>query len=206
MNVVYLLELRTANSTYEEKLESNSTTDQTMFSLSWDIEELKRICSESRKIYNDLTECVNSCTHKLFHESNVPRKLTQIRQRMRDVTKRIVHFKREPTTHIFVLMICSDARDKKPYALPVQWFPYAGLKEVDLRRIISELCKKMVLLGMKVSGILLYYMYLFHLMTQGSVVMENLTTYVVEDIHAHCQYCRFVPTCVSSIARCPNGN
>ena len=52
-------------------------------------------------------------------------------------------------------MISSDAQDKKPYALPVQWFPYAGLKEVDLRRVISELCKEMVSLGMKVSGTLL---------------------------------------------------
>jgi len=206
MNAVYLLELRTAKCTYEEKLKSNSTTDQTMFSLSWDIEELKNICSEFRKIYNDLTECVNSCKHELFHESNVPRKLTQIRQRMHDATKRILHFKREPATHIFVLMISSDARDKKPYALPIQRFSYAGINEADLRRIISELCKKMVSLGMKVSGILLYYISLFYLMAQSSAVMENLTTYVVEDIHAHCQYCRFIPTCVSSIARCLNAN
>jgi len=82
MNAVCLLELQTANSTYEENLKSNSTTDQTMFSLPWDIEELKSVCSELRKIYNDLTECVNtcSCTHELFHESNVPRKLTQLDQ------------------------------------------------------------------------------------------------------------------------------
>ena len=149
---MYTLELRTANSNYEEKLKSNSTTDQTKFSLSWDIEELKDISKECRKMYSDLTECSNACTSELFQQSNVPRKLAQIRERLCELTKRIVHFKREPATHIFVLMISSDARDKKPYALPVQWFPYTGLKESDIRRIVSELCKKMISLGMKVSG------------------------------------------------------
>ena len=49
-----------------------------------------------------------------------------------DLRIRITHFKRIPATHIFVLMISSDTRDKKPYALPVQWFPYAGLKKTGL--------------------------------------------------------------------------
>ena len=66
--------------------------------------------------------------------------------------KRIVHFRRVPATHIFVLMISSDARDKKPYAVPVQWIPYAGLKEEDIRKLVSNLCQKMVSLGMRISG------------------------------------------------------
>ena len=44
-----------------------------------------------------------------------------------------------PTTHIFVLMISSGLRDKKPYAVSIQFFPYAGLKEVDMRRIVTQL-------------------------------------------------------------------
>ena len=149
---MYTLELRTANNSYEEKLKTSGTNDQTKFSLSWDIEELKDISKECRKMYSDLTECINTCTSELFHQSNVPRKLAQIREKLCELTKRIVHFKREPATHIFVVMISSDVRDKKPYALPVQWFPYAGLKEFDIRRLVSELCKKMISLGMKVSG------------------------------------------------------
>ena len=57
-----------------------------------------------------------------------------------------------PATHIFVLIISSELRDKQPYAVPVQFFPYAGLKEVDMRRIITQLVKEMVRNGMKVAG------------------------------------------------------
>ena len=45
-----------------------------------------------------------------------------------------------------------DVRDRKPYALHIQCLPYAGLKEKDVRRLVSNLCKEMVSLGMKVSG------------------------------------------------------
>lgn len=49
-------------------------------------------------------------------------------------------------------MLSSDLRDQKPYALPVQCLPYAGLKEIDIRRLITDLCKAMISHGMKVSG------------------------------------------------------
>lgn len=65
----------------------------------------------------------------------------------------MTHFKRTPATHIFVLMISFELRDKKPYALPVQCLPYAGLKAVDIRRLVSALCRKIMSYGMKISGI-----------------------------------------------------
>ena len=49
-------------------------------------------------------------------------------------------------------MVSSESRNKKPYSLPVQCIPYAGLKEVELHRLIIDLCKEMTSLGMNVSG------------------------------------------------------
>ena len=76
--------------------------------------------------------------------------------------KGVFRFKRTPATHIFVLIISSELRDKKPYAVPIQFFPYAGLKEVDMRRIVTQLVKEMVRNGMQVAGKFVYlnmYMY-----------------------------------------------
>jgi len=123
-----------------------------MFSLSWDIEELKRIDIECCKLYSEVTECINGCTLEIFQSCNVPRRLVQIRQKLFDLNKRIVHFRRIPATYIFVLMISSGSRDKKPYAVSVQWIPYAGLKEKDIRRLISNLCQEVVSLAMQISG------------------------------------------------------
>lgn len=83
---------------------------------------------------------------------NLARKLGSIRAQMRDVVKGLYHFKHTPATHVFVFMISSALRDKKPYALPVQCLPYAGLKESDMRRMVSALAQEMHNQGMKVAG------------------------------------------------------
>lgn len=148
-----LPELQSANNLYEQKLAAGNSSDQAMFSISWDIEELKSISAQCRKIHHELTYCINACTHDLFEQRNIPRKMTEIRSTMCKVIKRISHFRRTPATHVFILMISCDLRDKKPYALPVQCLPYAGLKEMELRTIVSNLCKEMTSMQMKVSGI-----------------------------------------------------
>ena len=53
---------------------------------------------------------------------------------------------------MFVFMISSVLRNQKPYALPVQCIPYAGLRETDIRRLVSALVREMVGRGMKVAG------------------------------------------------------
>ena len=123
-----------------------------MFNLSWDVEELKSINEDCRKLNNELGSCINFCTGKLFHSRNVPNKLTNIRTKLCEIVKRTAHFRRNLATHVFVLMVSSETREKKPYSLPVQCLPYAGLKEAELRRLISDLCKEITSLGLKVSG------------------------------------------------------
>jgi len=141
------------NKEYEDKLKSGSSGDQTMFSLSWDIEELKALSNQGRSIHHDLLVCIDCCNAEQFDQLNVPRKLTTVRRQLLDFVKRTVHFQRTPATHIFVFMLSSNIRDRKPYALPVQCVPYAGLKEVHIRRLITNLCESMNSYGMKVAGI-----------------------------------------------------
>ena len=71
--------------------------------------------------------------------------------------KRVTKYKRVAATHILVLMISPEQRTSKPYALPVQCIAYKSLKDSEVRKIANELVKEMSLRGMKVAGILLYY-------------------------------------------------
>ena len=103
-------------------------------------------------MHQELTCCVNACDHGLFQEQNIPRKLTKIRSTLCELIRLMAHFRRNPATHIFVLMISCDVRDKKPYALPVQCLLYASLKEIEVRRLVFSLSKEVVTLGIKVSG------------------------------------------------------
>ena len=155
MFIIFLTELKIANKAYEDKLQSGST-EQKMFSLIWEIEELKSINSEGQRIHEDLMTCTKFCTLILFQQNNVAGKLTSIWQKLLQFTKRITYFKRIAATHVFVFMISPEMRDRKPYAVPVQCLPYNGLKEKDIRTLVSALCRKMVSYNMKVSGTFSY--------------------------------------------------
>ena len=60
-----------ANNEYQEKLKGGHSTDQTMFSLSWDIEE-------GRSIHREMLTCMEHCVPGLFGHHNTASKLTSI--------------------------------------------------------------------------------------------------------------------------------
>lgn len=149
-----LSELQGAQSDYEEKLQANCSSEQTMFALSWDIKELTQLSIEVRSLREDIAAAVDVLSSPATNQQqlNLPRMLCSIRKNRANIITRITRFRRQPATHIFVLMISTELRNQKPYALPVQCVPYAGLKEADIRMLINKLVTEMVALGMKVAG------------------------------------------------------
>ena len=149
------VELQKTQAAYEDKLTSGHTAEQTMFALTWDIQELTQLNTDGRTLRIDLATALDIISNPdADHQQlNLPRKLGSIRKRQAELIRRTTKFKRKPATHIFVLMISTELRDQKPYAVPVQCIPYAGLKEGDIRRIVNELVKEMVARKMNVAGI-----------------------------------------------------
>ena len=49
-------------------------------------------------------------------------------------------------------MISPEARDRKPYAMPVQLVPYAGLTQKKIRSLINGVIKEMVKRKLEVCG------------------------------------------------------
>ena len=115
MFIIFLTELQIANKAYEDKLQSDST-EQKMVSLIREIEELKSINSEGQRIHEGLMTCTKFYTLSSFKQNSVAGKLTSIRQKLLQFTKRITYFKRIPATHVFVFMISPE---RKPYAVLV---------------------------------------------------------------------------------------
>ena len=118
-----------------------------MYSLLWDLDDLKRLIDEGRQLCADI-----SITMDIVSKSKNEKTPGLLRAQMRDVVKGHYRFKRTPATHVFVFMISSALRDKKRYALPVQCLLYAGLKESDMGRMVSALLQEMHNQGMKVAG------------------------------------------------------
>jgi len=64
----------------------------------------------------------------------------------------ITRHQRTPASHILVLMISNEERNKKPYALPVQCILYKGLSDSKVRQIANKVISEMAKRGMKVAG------------------------------------------------------
>ena len=122
-----------------------------------------------------------------FVALNAARRLSLMRKRMLVFLQGLYRFRRQPATHIFVLMISPEQRDTKPYAIPVQCIPYISIKHKMCRNLVNNLIAEMHQRGMKVAGVLevyfLYYnviMLLFYdVPSQGLLQMVNLIRSVV---------------------------
>ena len=125
-----------------------------MFSLIWDIEDLKQLYDIARKLRTEISTILDvfSFPRAIQQEYNLSRKLGFVRSKLMEVLKGLYSFKRTPATHIFVYMISSALRNRKPYALPVQCVPYSTLTERDMRRMVNGIVAEMVSHGMKVAG------------------------------------------------------
>ena len=59
---------------------------------------------------------------------------------------------RTAATYVLVIMVADEARRHKPYSLPVQYIPYARVRDQHLRDLLRELKTTMCGLGLKVEG------------------------------------------------------
>ena len=66
--------------------------------------------------------------------------------------------KRKPATNILVFLISESTRAKKPYAIPLQCIPHAGLQDQEVRAIADGIKLEMTKIGMKVEGKKLNYL------------------------------------------------
>ena len=60
--------------------------------------------------------------------------------------------RRTAATHVLVLMLSDERRQKKPYALPVRFVPYRTLRDQYVRDFTREVKQKMTERGLHLVG------------------------------------------------------
>ena len=101
---------------------------------------------------------VSSLLDKIWETSfdlataNVPRKVSDVRSALSAFITALSKHTRTTASHIFVFMISSDKRDKKPYAIPIQCVSYRGMTDATLRRLTDQIVHEMHQRQMKIAG------------------------------------------------------
>ena len=130
-----------------------------MFSLAWDVKELDDLNEKGRSIVRQCSALKDGMLDPYYDPiaSNMARQLTQLREETLFFTKRVAKFRRESATHVLIVMISTEERTTKPYALAVQCVSYRSIKDSEIRVICNNLVKEMTSRGMKVAGMLIDY-------------------------------------------------
>lgn len=126
-NIVFV-KLVKSNSSYEEKVRAGNSSEKVMFQLLWDVDSLKKLDEKIRALQT-ATSLLDS--------------------RLQEVIRGVFRWKRTPASHMFVMMVSSELRNHKPYAVP------------NMRQMITLLVTEMNPMGMKIAGTytVAYYKY-----------------------------------------------
>lgn len=119
---------------YEAKLKAAKSADTTCFKLAWEVKEVEELIQLGRKLVvemNVIGEWIMDPGCSIVIE-NIAKRLTALRDSLSSFVKSLSKHQREAATHIFVIMISSECRSRKPYALPVQCLPVKGLKDMQV--------------------------------------------------------------------------
>lgn len=141
---------------------TTKVAEKTLFNLAWKVEELEKLIKQMRNLIVNISSLVDKIQDEEYDlvKHNVAYKLSSIRSTLLDAVKMLSKHQRIAATHIFVFLISTECRSCKPYALPIQCLPIRGLKDQQARDLANSIITAMVERGMKVSGMIVHYIYL----------------------------------------------
>lgn len=151
--MIILAALKNTSDEYSAKVKAGTSATSTMHSLAWSVDELGRLIESSRKARVEVQALLELLEEdEDLVRANTPRRISDLKDLLRLVVKGVFRYRRSAATHVLVVMISTETRSKKPYALPVQCIPYVSLKDGEAREILNTVIKEMVQKGMKVAG------------------------------------------------------
>ena len=146
--------LSTADAEYHNKLQKRNGDTKALFTAGWKVEELAQLVDRFQTAITTVRSVMDMVADPTVNQVdvNIARHLTNIRETVTCLICDLTRHKHVPATHIFVLMISSEDRDIKPYAIPVQCVPYRSITQQQLRQLVGNLIKEMMCRGMKIAG------------------------------------------------------
>lgn len=135
-----------ANKLYNQVLEQGHSTEKKLMEVGWDAVEYQELLKKA----NSLKIEVES---KLADQRNrVKVDVTEFKLSMRKYLKDLFLKKRLPAKYLLVFVIADELRNRKPYAVPVQFLPYKSITDSKLIELETALQCVMEKHGMTVVG------------------------------------------------------
>ena len=88
----------------------------------------------------------------IYVQGQQPNKISEAIQDKSDdyktLLRNLYRLKRTPATHVMIVSIADEERRRKPYSIPVMYFPYRGISDQTFREKIQEVRVEMTKVGL----------------------------------------------------------
>lgn len=135
-----------SNKLYNQVLEKGHSTEKKLMEVGWDSVEYMELLKKANSLK---TEIESMLAEK---RNGVKIGVIEFKLRMRKYLKDLFLKKRLPAKYLLVFMIADELRNRKPYAVPVQFLPYKSITDSKLIELETTLQRIMEKNGMTVVG------------------------------------------------------
>ena len=132
---------------YTTALNGKRTAEATLMELSWDLTGYEELLKQAKKFEN-LLEISSAASVK----ETVLKLIGPLKLEFLSYLKGLYSKKRCAASHLMIFMIADECRNRKPYAVPVQFLSYKSITDSELRELELEVERAMNSLGMIVIG------------------------------------------------------
>ena len=144
---------------YRKKFENRSTPEENLKNANCNVVEFQTLLQQAqflKGVYEEQLACLNPAVY-------LPRHMLTIRTSLRGLVKEVKGYlhnlfkkKRIAATHVLVLMLSDERRNKKPYALPIRYVPYRTMRDQYVRDLTRDVKLKMQERGLNLVGEYMY--------------------------------------------------
>jgi len=153
-DVIFLTEaLKKADEIYLTKFNSPNSSQSLLMNLCWETVEYNTLLQEAQALYSRLDNLLPYLDPTCPRIGDVIASLQNLSKQLADYFCNLFVKKRQPAaTHILIMMVSEERRNKKPYTLPVQYVPYHTIRDQYIRDLSKSVKMKMTELGMMAVG------------------------------------------------------
>ena len=142
-----------AEKEYQKKFNAPNSSEAILKRLCWERVEFNTLLLQSGKfkdLYENLVACLNPQTPRV---KDVVDSMKNIEKDALTYLRNLFVKKRQPAaTHILLFLLSDEKRNRKPYAIPIQYIPYHSIKDQFVRDMSKDIKVAMTTMGLKPVG------------------------------------------------------
>ena len=153
-DVVFLTEgLKKADEMYQTKFNSPNSSQSLLMNLCWETVEYNTLLQEAQALNSSLEDLLPYLDPTSPRIVDVIASLQNMSKELANYFRNLFVKKRQPAaTHVLIIMVSEERRNRKPYSLPVQYVPYHTIRDQYIRDLSKSVKLKMTELGMTTVG------------------------------------------------------